>query len=65
VTNTLAYYDTATITAVKFFIVQAPGVMLIEPIRVCEYGTWPDVYHWYHGHYSQNFIFFVTYEWAQ
>ena len=23
--NTLAYYDTATITAVKSFIVQAPG----------------------------------------
>jgi len=26
VANTLAYYDTATITAVKSFIVQAPGV---------------------------------------
>ncbi len=25
--NTLAYYDTATITAVKSFIVQAPGVI--------------------------------------
>jgi len=25
VANTLAYYDTATITAVKSFIVQAPG----------------------------------------
>jgi hypothetical protein len=25
VTNTLAYYDTATITAIKSFIVQAPG----------------------------------------
>ena len=25
--NTLAYYDTATITAVKSFIVQAPGGM--------------------------------------
>ncbi len=24
--NTLAYYDTATITAVKSFIVQAPGL---------------------------------------
>ncbi len=24
--NTLAYYDTATITAVKSFVVQAPGV---------------------------------------
>ncbi len=24
-TNTLAYYDTATITAMKSFIVQAPG----------------------------------------
>ncbi len=27
--NTLAYYDTATITAVKSFIVQAPGVNAI------------------------------------
>jgi hypothetical protein len=26
VANTLAYYDTAIITAVKSFIVQAPGV---------------------------------------
>ncbi len=26
--NTLAYYDTATITAVKSFIVQAPGVFV-------------------------------------
>jgi hypothetical protein len=26
VANALAYYDTATITAVKSFIVQAPGV---------------------------------------
>jgi hypothetical protein len=28
--NTLAYYDTATITAVKSFIVQAPGVNAIK-----------------------------------
>jgi hypothetical protein len=28
--NTLAFYDTATITAVKSFIVQAPGVDLIK-----------------------------------
>jgi hypothetical protein len=27
VANTLAYYDTATITAVKSFIVQAPGTL--------------------------------------
>ena len=26
VANTLAYYDTATITTVKSFIVQAPGM---------------------------------------
>jgi hypothetical protein len=31
VANTLAYYDTATITAVKSFIVQAPGG---SPIQV-------------------------------
>jgi hypothetical protein len=30
VANTLAYYDTATITAVKSFIVQAPGVALAQ-----------------------------------
>jgi hypothetical protein len=28
VANALAYYDTATITAVKSFIVQAPGVVV-------------------------------------
>jgi hypothetical protein len=30
VANTLAYYDTATITAVKSFIVQAPEVKLLN-----------------------------------
>jgi hypothetical protein len=30
VANTLAYYDTATITVVKSFIVQAPGVDLTK-----------------------------------
>jgi hypothetical protein len=30
VTTTLAYYDTATITAVKCFIVQAPGSNIIK-----------------------------------
>jgi hypothetical protein len=29
--NTLAYYDMATITAIKCFIVQAPGQILIFP----------------------------------
>jgi len=29
VANTLAYYDTATITAVKSFIVQAPGFIFL------------------------------------
>jgi hypothetical protein len=29
VANTLAYYDMATITAVKSFIVQAPGVFVL------------------------------------
>jgi hypothetical protein len=32
VANTLAYYDMATITAVKFFIVQAPGDRIWEQI---------------------------------
>jgi hypothetical protein len=31
VANTLAYYDTATITAVKSFIVQAPGA---NPVKI-------------------------------
>ncbi len=30
-TNALAYYDTATITAVKKFIVQAPNVLNESP----------------------------------
>jgi hypothetical protein len=30
VANTLAYYDTATITAVKSFIVQAPGLFVSQ-----------------------------------
>ncbi len=30
VTNTLAYYDWAKITAVKSFIVQSPGVRTIQ-----------------------------------
>ncbi len=30
--NTLAYYDAATITAVKSFIVQAPGVSGVCPL---------------------------------
>jgi hypothetical protein len=33
VANTLAYYITATITAVKSFIVQAPGV-IFEPLNL-------------------------------
>jgi hypothetical protein len=32
VANTLAYYDTATITAVKSFIVQAPGEEFVTAI---------------------------------
>ena len=31
VANTLAYYDKATITAVKSFIVQAPGFLFKAP----------------------------------
>ncbi len=34
VPNTLAYYDTATITAVKSFIVQAPGVEFVEHLSL-------------------------------
>ncbi len=30
--NTLAYYHTATITAVKSFIVQAPGGVFTKPL---------------------------------
>jgi hypothetical protein len=30
VADTLAYYDAATITAVKSFLVQAPGVNVIK-----------------------------------
>jgi hypothetical protein len=38
VANTLAYYDTATITAVKSFIVQAPGACIIKLITAVIYG---------------------------
>jgi hypothetical protein len=37
VANTLAYYDTATITAVKSFIVQAPVACIIELITETVY----------------------------
>ncbi len=40
--NTLAYYDMATITAVKSFIVQAPGAFTIKQYRVVNYGNWTD-----------------------
>ncbi len=38
VENTLAYYDTATITAVKSFIVQASGACTIKLITAVIYG---------------------------
>ncbi len=38
VANTLAYYVTATITAVKSFIVQAPGENIIKLFRSVIYG---------------------------
>jgi hypothetical protein len=33
VANTLAYYDTATITAIKKFIVQAPGSIYYKTFK--------------------------------
>jgi hypothetical protein len=33
VANTLAYYNTATITAIKSFIVQAPGANVIKQLQ--------------------------------
>jgi len=42
VTNTLAYYDRATITAVKSFIVQAPGAYpRLEHLEGCSIGQAP------------------------
>jgi hypothetical protein len=38
VANILAYYVTATITAVKRFIVQAPGLCIIKLITVVIYS---------------------------
>ncbi len=35
--NTLAYYDTTTITAVKSFIVQAPGANVIKLFKAVVY----------------------------
>ncbi len=37
--STLAYYDTATITAVKSFIVQAPGPRLQKNLTINYLGT--------------------------
>jgi hypothetical protein len=39
VANTLAYYNAATITAVKSFIVQAPGGSLIQTIVICFFAA--------------------------
>ncbi len=39
--NTLAYYDTATITAVKSFIVQAPGISFV--IAALALGGTPNI----------------------
>ena len=36
--NTLAYYDTATITAVKSFIIQAPGANPTKLFTAVSYG---------------------------
>jgi hypothetical protein len=33
VANTLAFYDTATVTALKSFIVQAPGVTFAKLLK--------------------------------
>jgi hypothetical protein len=38
VANALAYYDTAAITAVKSFIVPAPGVCTIKNFTPVIYG---------------------------
>jgi len=43
VANTLAYYDTATITDVKSFIVQAPGTRIVKHYGfVCYVQKWTD-----------------------
>jgi hypothetical protein len=39
VANALAYYDTATITAVKSFIVQAPGEYTITLLTAVIYSV--------------------------
>jgi hypothetical protein len=43
--NTLAYYDTATITAVKSFIVQAPGGQKSNPYLYVVYFFSTRVYY--------------------
>ncbi len=41
--NTLAYYDTATVTAVKRFIVQAPGIQTVKLFKaVINFLAWLD-----------------------
>ncbi len=48
VANTLAYYDKATITAVKSFIVQAPGYYVSVRMthvlnRLAYFGQWKNL----------------------
>ncbi len=45
VANTLAYYDTAIITAVKRFIVQAPGVKLLK-LFLCNVSQYLREFNW-------------------
>jgi hypothetical protein len=42
VTNTLAYYDMSTVTTVKSFVVQAPGVMQLTSLELREIGKLPE-----------------------
>ncbi len=56
VANTIAYYVTATITAVKSFIVQAPGDYSKKYATIADYieGKWAKEYRFDRGLYTRN-----------
>jgi hypothetical protein len=54
VANTLAYYDTATITAVKCFIVQAPG---FKPLNLSAVATDANAAALHYENFVEDFIF--------
>jgi hypothetical protein len=60
VANTLAYYDTATITAVKSFIVQALGSRTIKHYEFIIYGKLTHKHNNLNKHTSLQWSLYIT-----